>query len=334
MELIVIVTVAFILLLALGMLIPFIAFILTTELGIISAIALLIVIAFLLQQKPPKAKSFQNLRNVDIYNWMMLVLAVLTGLGLYAFYAADFASAAPTALAQVAASVVIAFVLDSVIIYAKEKAFRFSKSAIISGFFVGTVMAPQASIVLPIAAVTIAILQKHILRFGGRPLFNPASFGLVAAGLLLAADHGWWAAAMLPAVVILGLFVVVLFGRLHLAVPYLVAYWVLSAALIIAAGGNIALIGSRILDGTMLFFAFLMLIEPRTAPSVRKGRIIYGIIAGVLAAVLFAINAPYFIPLNLLVANLFTRPLEKWLKPRAKALPAGDKTEGHAQARA
>jgi len=265
-------------------------------------------------------EMLQRLRSVDIYNWMIGVLAVLTVSGLYSFYSSGFASTIPGALAQVAATVVIALLVDTMIIRFTEKKWRLSKSAIITGFFVGTIFSPLPDVTIPIIGAVIAIVQKRVIRLNNRPIFNPASFGLVLAGLLFAADHGWWAAAVLPAVIIFGLFIVVVFGRLHLVAPYLLAYWALSGVMILL-GLRAGLLENIIVDGTMLFFSFLMLVEPRTSPSVRKGRIVYGVIAGVLAAVLIALNVPYFVPLNLLIANLFTRPLERLLKPRAKASP-------------
>lgn len=260
----------------------------------------------------------KTLRSIDIYNWMIAVLALLTASGLYSFYAADFASALPAALSQVVAAVIVGLIIDTAVIRFREKAWRLSRSAIITGFFVGTILAPLPDVRVAILAAVIAILQKHILRLNSRPLFNPAGFGVVAAGLLFGIDHAWWAAALLLTVAILGLFIAVIFGRLHMVAPYLVAYWALSSTAILVSGESLTFLQGRILDSTMLFFTFLMLVEPMTSPFNRKGRIAYSVLAAAFAAAFEQLGVPYFVPMNLLAANLFSRPLEKWSGRKAK----------------
>ncbi len=223
----------------------------------------------------------------DIYSLMIFSLAVSTLVSVYQLGAWQN-------LINVFAAILTAAVLDLGIKFYKTKAFKIPKSAIISGFFVSTILEQSTPLITIVAAAAIAILSKHIISWQGKHIFNPANFGMLFAILFLSATHGWWA-SISPIAILLGLVVVWRFERFHQVLPFLAVYYLLFSFY------NKTLPN---LDFTFLFFAFFMFIEPKTSPSNRNARIVYGALGGaiVFAATIFA--PTYSIFAGLAMANV------------------------------
>ncbi len=223
----------------------------------------------------------------DIYSLMIFSLLISTLASIYILGAWQN-------LANVFAAIFTAAALDLGIKYWKTKTFSISKSAIISGFFVSTILEQNTALLTIIAAAAIAILSKHIIRFQGKHVFNPANFGMLSAILFLQAGHGWWA-SISPIAILFGLVVVWRFERFHQVAPFLITYYLANFAF------NQTL---PTLDFTLLFFAFYMFIEPKTSPASRNARIVYGALGGliVFAATIFA--PTYSIFAGLAITNI------------------------------
>lgn len=221
----------------------------------------------------------------DIYSLMIFSLVVSTFISIYLLGAWQN-------LANVFAAVFVAAGLDLAIKkYFQGKSFQIPKSAIISGLFVSTVLEQGTPLFAIVAASAIAILSKHIIRLSGKHIFNPANFGMLCALLFLSTSHGWWA-SISPIAILLGMIVVWRFGSFHQVAPFLFVYYLLNFFY------NNAL---PTLDFTLLFFTFYMFIEPKTSPSNRNARIVYGALSG---AVIFA--ATIFFPLHPIFVGLAT----------------------------
>lgn len=234
----------------------------------------------------------------DIYWLMIFFLAVST-------VAAVFVLGKPQNLLNVFAAIFTTVFLDFVIKkYWKKENLKFPKSAVISGFFVSTVLEQSTPLATIILAAAVAILSKHILRLQGKHIFNPANFGMLSALLFLQATHGWWA-SISPITILLGLIVVWRFERFHQVVPFLFAYYSANFAF------NQTL---PTLDFTLLFFAFFMFIEPKTSPSNRNARIVYGALGGatVFAATIFFPTHSIFA--GLAIANIFGVLINRFVK--------------------
>ncbi len=227
-----------------------------------------------------------QIRN-DIYILMIFSLLVSTLVAVYTLGAWGN-------LINVGAAIFTAVILDLGIKYFQAKTFSIPKSAIISGFFVSTVLEQSTPLLIIIAAAAIAILSKHIIRFQGKHIFNPANFGMLFAIAFLPATHGWWA-SISPMAILLGLVVVWRFERFHQVAPCRFVYYLANFAF------NQTL---PTLDFTLLFFTFYMFIEPKTSPASRNARIVYGALGGaiVFAATIFA--PTYSIFAGLAVANV------------------------------
>jgi glycine betaine catabolism B len=159
-------------------------------------------------------------------------------------------------------------------------------------------------------AAILAIAAKFVIPPGGRHIFNPAAFAVALTYLTINQSASWWVgnAQMLPFVLVGGALVVRKIRRGDLVLSFL------GTALVTISLANL-LNGSTILTGfqeailysPLLFFAFVMITEPRTTPPTYRLRIYYGALVGFLFAPLFHIGSFYTTPeLALLVGNIFS----------------------------
>jgi Na+-transporting NADH:ubiquinone oxidoreductase subunit NqrB len=153
-----------------------------------------------------------------------------------------------------------------------------------------------------------AISSKFIFAIGKKHLFNPAAIGVALSAPLLDKAATWWVGGnlpLLPVVLVGGILIVRKLRRLDVVATFLVValatvlattepsqYW---TALMETVGSS-----------PLLFFAFVMLTEPLTAPTMRWPRIAFAAIVGFLFAPNIHIGSFYFTPeLALLAGNLF-----------------------------
>lgn len=173
---------------------------------------------------------------------------------------------------------------------------KYSPSGGITGLILAMVLSP-----IPIYAQVIvglvAILQKHIIKINNRHIFNPAAFGLLFAWVVFSAPPAWWAVAT-PAV-FLFLFSDYLIRKLPLSLTFYLVYVSLVSISSFFTTGTFSL---SILSYPLLFFALVMVVEPRTSAVTMKGMVIEGV---VLAVTIFAIqqftSIDMFIPMLLLM---------------------------------
>ena len=152
--------------------------------------------------------------------------------------------------------------------YFRDKNWYFPESSLISGFILALVGAPAPSLSLLILMPLLAVISKQLLRFGtGRHIFNSAAFSLVALSLAGYPAVSWWGvswgAPVMYAVLAAGIFILWRQRRWETALPFLAAYALL--------------FNFQVFNGTVIFFASVMLIEPITSsfPGVRR-RMAYG----------------------------------------------------------
>jgi FG-GAP-like repeat/ASPIC and UnbV len=159
-------------------------------------------------------------------------------------------------------------------------------------------------------AAAVGLLSKHVIRFGGRHIFNPSNFGLVLVFLIFREGRAepldfWWGpmgAWMIAALAIIVCGGLAILYRLRL-LPIAVAFWLTFAAgiAVIAAAGHA--MSARwhvgpvtgfffwwvlVTSPEILVFLFFMLSDPKTIPATKRARIAYAIGVGVLATLLIA----------------------------------------------
>ena len=235
---------------------------------------------------------------------MVLVLLIFATVGV-------FQQGGGYLLPQLAISVLTAVGLDYVIVYIKSKKILFSTSAVISGLIIALILKPGVSWYIPIFAALIAIGSKHVIRIKGKHIFNPANFGLLLSMFVLRTYLVWWGSSIAWLVLILGGLIAYRFKRFHLLISFLITQFVL-------LGTYSVLNREPILNAIFmanLFFIFVMLVEPKTSPTTRNGRIIYGVLTGIFSS-LFILVVPVHDPsvMGLALSNLFVPVINNKVK--------------------
>ena len=227
------------------------------------------------------------------------------------------------ALIPVIVTVLTTTILDILIEYFKSKTFVFPQSALISGLLMGGLLTQDLKWYIYVLAGIIAIASKHMIRFNQKHVFNPANLGVLLVSIFLGASHSWWISSPIILVLVFGIFIVWRLKRFDLTLIFLIGYYLLNSVVELLKSNSFNDIYSTIINGGIIyFFSMYMLIEPKTNPSQRKQRIVYGIFV----AILFVIFSqyPFFyksaiatfferhsLPLALAVGNVFVLVLNR-----------------------
>jgi ferredoxin-NADP reductase/Na+-translocating ferredoxin:NAD+ oxidoreductase RnfD subunit len=192
------------------------------------------------------------------------------------------------------------------------------ESAVITGLILAAITGPLS---LPHEWLTLvilagaAILSKYILIIRHSHIFNPAAYGAVVAGIL-GFGASWWVGnkVLVPIILIGGLLITQKIRRLHLIVSFLVAYGVLLAFdTLFVYGGSLlqiaALFNTLLVHSPLLFFSFIMLVEPATSPQTKKKRVYFGAFIALIffAFQWFTSSVAFSLELSLLLGNIFSR---------------------------
>lgn len=171
---------------------------------------------------------------------------------------------------------------DLILTYFKEKTWYWPVSSWISGLVLALVWWPDLPWFFIILLPLLAVLSKHFLRFGKmRHVFNPAAFALAVTSFFVP-SVAWWASSWsnIPLILIslVALFILWRQNRWDEFFAFVISYIIF---LIIFFGFETSTIlittGSTVLQGSFIFFASIMLIEPITSQfSSRNQKIIYG----------------------------------------------------------
>lgn len=195
------------------------------------------------------------------------------------------------------------------------------RKPISSAYMTGTSVAMliRSNLVWPFAVTGfLSIASKYILRYKGHHIWNPSLFGITwmlalhspsVAGLSIQWGSNLAAASIIW---IVGLIVVNRAKRLHVTMAYVISF-VLLAYIRCLITGDTFLAELAPLTGPMYqLFIFLMITDPPTGVSTRKGRVIVVVLVAILEFVfrLFhSIYAPFY-------ALFIIGPLAKYLDLR------------------
>jgi Na+-translocating ferredoxin:NAD+ oxidoreductase RnfD subunit len=154
------------------------------------------------------------------------------------------------------------------------------KSALITSFGLTLLFKTDQPIYLVLAAV-LAIGSKFIIRFRGKHLFNPATFGIIVSIILF--QNGWvspgkWGSSVLLLLMIgaAGLMVLLKAGRIDTGLSFLFTLFILDMfRIVIYQGWEWDVLFHKYFNGSLLLFSFFMITDPATTPNHRKARIIW-----------------------------------------------------------
>ena len=241
-----------------------------------------------------------------VYQYMTAFLAILTLVSVF------FYNFGITSLIRVLIAVLTATVLDLLINHFRFKAWEVPYSALISGIFIGGLLAQNLSWHIYVIAGIIAVASKHLLAVNHRHIFNPANFGILLVFLILKAQNTWWISSPFYLVILFGLFILWRLKRFDLGLSFLLTYYLAHFYLLLKDVSPLQHFSNLVAQGgTIFFFAMFMLIEPKTNPAARKQRIFYGILAALMLIGIEIYNPLFGIPFVLAVANLFVPLLNR-----------------------
>ncbi len=182
------------------------------------------------------------------------------------------------------------------------------QSAIITGLIIGTLAAPFGSFLFIWLAAVLAIAAKRFIKFNkNKHIFNPAAFGLIVSSLVFSSQINWWGNSSSILIIIIGGTILFRLNRLSLPFAYFI-FRFLSALALGTSFTNALLLPN-------LFFAFIMLVEPKTSPAKRMEQWFFGGICGILATLSYICYASFEGDLiALLIVNILRPLLQKFVK--------------------
>ncbi|HUO04373.1 MAG TPA: RnfABCDGE type electron transport complex subunit D [Candidatus Binataceae bacterium] len=164
---------------------------------------------------------------------------------------------------------------------------RSLRSAIITSLSLSLLLRADNLLAHPIAAAA-AISSKSLLRFRGKHLFNPATFGLIFALLVLPGSWvspGQWGqdVAIAGWVVAFGMLVTNRVHRGDISWTFLFFYGGGLAMRVAYLGQRWAVWTHQLENGAILLFAFFMISDPMTGPNARRGRVAHAALVATIA---------------------------------------------------
>lgn len=187
------------------------------------------------------------------------------------------------------------------------------ESSLVTALILFLIISPsQVSMELMWASLItlIAILSKYVIAYKYRHVWNPVALAIVIGGALGFGGAIWWVATPVLAlpVLLLGLLVVKKIHRFDLVISFLVTAVVLHVGIALYNGAPfLDSLWNTLLSWPVLFFALFMLTEPLSTPPMKRERIVYGVLVGVLSNISFHVGPFFSSPeLSLILGNTFS----------------------------
>lgn len=255
---------------------------------------------------PPSAKAVKKFFQTP-KGLLLLILAALTAI------------AAPgegwrIALPGMAAAVVAAGLVDTVILRVREGEWQFPSGAALTAMIVAMVVsAQQPWWVIAIVSV-FGVLTKYAIRSRVANVFNPAAIAIVVSYYVFHTGQSWWGAlpTVQPPILQLalpigGIYITQRVNKLPLVLSFLGAFYLLFT--ITAFVGDSGLVSEvyRAPDVYAAFyFATIILTDPPTSPAKGPDQIVYGAIAASVSYLFFTrLGVVYYLLAGVLAGNLY-----------------------------
>lgn len=234
-----------------------------------------------------------DVRKVNAYYYTIIALIITAVSGLFVL------GATSSYVLQLILIPLLTGIMDFTLKKIKSGKVKFPSDAVITGLIIAMVLS-SSPVYMQIIVALVAILQKYIIKINNRKLFNPAAFGLLFAWLVFGSPPTWWA-FITPAVSLL-LFSDYLIGRLPLALTFYLVYVALTSVSGYLTTGILSL---NVVNYPLLFFAAVMVVEPKTSAITNKGMIIEGALLALgISIIQQFVPIDFFIPM-LLLMNVF-----------------------------
>lgn len=187
------------------------------------------------------------------------------------------------------------------------------ESVYISALILALIISPANSfhdlIFLGWAAVW-AMASKYIFAISKKHIFNPAAFAVTLTAFVINQSATWWVGnlPMLPFILAGGVLVVRKIRRFDLVATFILTAVVVILGTSLLKGNDLILVLQKaVFYSPLLFFAFVMLTEPLTAPGTKRLQVFYGALVGFLFAPQVHLGSFYTTPeVSLLIGNIFS----------------------------
>ena len=221
---------------------------------------------------------------------------------------------------QILAAIVTCAILEIAITFRQSRAFVWPASAMLTGSGVALIMRvvgtppgqPWSTYAWQVFAVVagLSLLSKYVIKYHGTHVFNPSNVGLVVAFLVLGSSRAepldfWWAPLnvwMLAAYAVITVGGLLITRRLRL-LGLAASFWVTFAMAlgVLAASGHsmvarwsfAPVVGFDfwrviVTSPEVLIFLFFMITDPKTVPTGRVGRVVFGVLVALVSTLLMA----------------------------------------------
>ena len=192
------------------------------------------------------------------------------------------------------------------------------ESQFITALIISLLMGPMpviSNIVVLTLLPVFANASKYVLVIKKRHVFNPAALAVVLSAVIFRTGASWWIGSkyLVVFVIVMGLYTAYRIKRFHLILSFLAIFALLTVAFSalkgFSGGQSLEQLVNILIYSPILFFSFVMLVEPLTSPAQRRIRIYYGVFIGAVLVLLqnFTTGIFYTLELSLLAGNVFGR---------------------------
>lgn len=203
---------------------------------------------------------------------------------------------------------------------------------VITGFIISLILSFTTPWLIVAGTAVIAILSKHLLVYKKKPIFNPATFGLLLSIFIFHTGQSWWGAfGDLPAWTIICLLIggYLITDRVN-KFPQVLSFLGMFFVLLFIMGqlhvGNTADAFRPPFINATLFFAFFMLTDPPTSPAKNKNQVLFGILSAVTGSLIYGMfGGLTYLFIGLFIGNFYSY-LQKHSSSKAAALRQNVKT--------
>lgn len=186
----------------------------------------------------------------------------------------------PKTYTVLAVAFLTAAIVDITFLRWKSGKWIFPQSGLITGSGISLLMESRLLVIYAIAALA-GVASKHFIKYEGRHIFNPATYGLLFAvsifpekAVAFAGQWGaiWWITSL---VFILGLVLTYRAKVLDIAIFWLLGFFLVGLCRHLFFGATIYMALGPATGAGFVLFTFYMITDPRTAPKSRWGRFVF-----------------------------------------------------------
>ena len=185
---------------------------------------------------------------------------------------------------------------------------------------------------LAVLAAVVTISSKFLFRVDNRYVFNPTNFGLIV--MMLLTDQVWvspgqWGSVAFFGFLLASLGVVVVnrAARSDVTYAFLASYVSIVVGRTVWLGDPASIAIHQLQNGGLVLFAFFMISDPKTTPTSRGGRMLFGLLVALGAAYMqFVLYRPNGLLWSLVASAAIVPMINRWLPGHLYMWPASRDT--------